>query len=313
MPRQTRKMRLLNPQKCHLLFVEQPRNGPKHDYGQQLRSAVNPKTFVSDEPPRQNAAASYWVCPQFTSLEDIAVRQGGRRRKKNQLPTNTMNITSVLSLHQARKTTACKYSSLSFGTRASVPQRYHDTVSKKTVLCTEKTSKLKDTMHSQGDRTGSPINQNKVLTETRTPSVTSRGQKTAISETAVKPYGTSECVKTPFGFTLEKLRTLRSVHMSTSKEKDTQDTSTVFALSPRGTAEIPDGVQCLSSSILSLLFSPNLPETPSTQNLSMLVKDSPERDYGLKVTWRRRKNLMKCLLERGQLLISEAMISNTWL
>ncbi|XP_036431251.1 RAD9, HUS1, RAD1-interacting nuclear orphan protein 1 [Colossoma macropomum] len=316
MPRQTRKRTLLNPQKSQLLFVEQPRNGPRHCYGQQLRSAINPMTFVS-EGPRQSIAVSSWVSPQFTSLEDTAVRRGGRGRKKNRLPANTINTASILSLPQVRRNTACKYSALTFETSTSIPQRQrqHKALCKKTASCAGETQKAQSIRLSQSysDKTVSPNNQNEVPAEgpRQTPLITTRRQITATSEATVTHFRTSEMVKTPLAFTVGKRRTAGFVHTPSSKGNYTPDTSTVFTPPHIETPEMAHSEHCRSSSVLHLLFSPSQSKTPPrTQSLGLLVKDTPERDYGLKVTWRRRKNLMKLLTERGQLLVSEAMISN---
>lgn len=42
----------------------------------------------------------------------------------------------------------------------------------------------------------------------------------------------------------------------------------------------------------------------------ILVADTPERDYGLKVTWRRRRGLMFLLKEKGHLSDSDVLIHN---
>ncbi|KAL7857981.1 hypothetical protein AOLI_G00180830 [Acnodon oligacanthus] len=311
MPRQTRKRTLLNPQKSQLLFVEQPRNGPSHDYGQQLRSAINPRSFVSEE-SRQSIAVSSWVSPQFTSLEDTAVRQGGRGKKKNRLPANTIN-TSILSLPQVSRNTACKYSALSFETSTSTPQRQIQ--HKKTATCAGETPKAQSIKHSQSDtdKTVSPNNQNEVPAEgsRQTPLITARRHITATSEATVTHFWTSEMVKTPLAFIVGKQRTAGFINTPSSKGNYTPDTSTVFTPPHVETPEMAHSEHCRSSSVLHLLFSPSQSKTPPrTQSLGLLVKETPERDYGLKVTWRRRKNLMKLLTQRGQLLVSEAMTSN---
>uniref|UniRef100_A0A3B4GLG6 RAD9-HUS1-RAD1 interacting nuclear orphan 1 n=1 Tax=Pundamilia nyererei TaxID=303518 RepID=A0A3B4GLG6_9CICH len=48
-----------------------------------------------------------------------------------------------------------------------------------------------------------------------------------------------------------------------------------------------------------LLAQPCTP--PCNESPDILVADTPERDYGMKVTWRRRKNLMVLLKQRGHL------------
>ncbi len=70
MPRNSHKKRLLDPNKSQLLFVEAPINGPKHDYGPQLRSAIHPKSFISEKQQRSGAPCSSWVCACFAWCED---------------------------------------------------------------------------------------------------------------------------------------------------------------------------------------------------------------------------------------------------
>lgn len=48
--------------------------------------------------------------------------------------------------------------------------------------------------------------------------------------------------------------------------------------------------------------------SPCNQPPDILVADTPEGDYGLKVTWRRRKDLMRRMKERGHLSDSDVLI-----
>lgn len=65
------------------------------------------------------------------------------------------------------------------------------------------------------------------------------------------------------------------------------------------TPEMPQKTMPSSKCSLSHLFLPSTP--PHCNNSEILVQDTPERDYGLKVTWRKRKELMRLLIKRGQL------------
>lgn len=58
---------------------------------------------------------------------------------------------------------------------------------------------------------------------------------------------------------------------------------------------------------LHLLF-PQSCTPPCNEPADTLVADTPERDYGLKVTWRRRRGLMLLLKERGHLSDSDVFI-----
>ncbi|CAL9682829.1 unnamed protein product [Knipowitschia caucasica] len=83
-----------------------------------------------------------------------------------------------------------------------------------------------------------------------------------------------------------------------------------------------DCVDAESASMGLNLIPPNIPEThtlrllgsppsctpSSSKILDILVPDTPETDYGVKVTWRRRRRLMDLLKEKGHLSDSETMI-----
>uniref|UniRef100_A0A3P9QFX7 Uncharacterized protein n=1 Tax=Poecilia reticulata TaxID=8081 RepID=A0A3P9QFX7_POERE len=66
-------------------------------------------------------------------------------------------------------------------------------------------------------------------------------------------------------------------------------------------------VNCSSSSPRFLLFAQPC-TSPCRGPPEALVADTPERDYGVKVTWRRRKGLMLMLKERELLSDSDALI-----
>lgn len=59
------------------------------------------------------------------------------------------------------------------------------------------------------------------------------------------------------------------------------------------------------------MLSPQPREHPSNQPPDILVADTPEMDYGLKVTWRRRRGLMVMLKEKGHLSDSDVLIHSS--
>uniref|UniRef100_A0A3B4V546 RAD9-HUS1-RAD1 interacting nuclear orphan 1 n=1 Tax=Seriola dumerili TaxID=41447 RepID=A0A3B4V546_SERDU len=72
---------------------------------------------------------------------------------------------------------------------------------------------------------------------------------------------------------------------------------------------IQEGSSCVPSPIMHLLLAePCTP--PCNQPPDILVADTPERDYGLKVTWRRRMGLMLLLKDRGHLSDSDVLIQS---
>lgn len=90
----------------------------------------------------------------------------------------------------------------------------------------------------------------------------------------------------------------------------TPGTTEVSSVSPPPDVDTPDIMQAegsyLSSPTAHFLLAH--PRTPPSNRPHILVNDTPERDYGLKVTWRRRKNLMLMLKDRGHLSESDALI-----
>lgn len=226
------------------------------------------------------------MSPQFTSLEDTAVRWAGQRKKKNhQLPTSTLNKTSLST--RVGRSTVCKYPTLLFATSNSVPLRLYRGPAK--------------------NNTGSHVG---ASPETRPSQCQSDGQiaEAHRHDTLLTPKAsTSGAQVTPehINFTAGKPRS------SFTPCTSTPETTRLLTPPNIQTTEVPHCQHSAAPSVLSLLFPPNKPGTPQrTKNL--LVRDTPESDYGLKVTWRRRKKLMRLLTERGQLPDTEAMVSNQW-
>lgn len=60
------------------------------------------------------------------------------------------------------------------------------------------------------------------------------------------------------------------------------------------------------NSLPSCILGPRTPRTPEPG--PVLVKDTPEEKYGIKVTWRRRRHLFAYLKERGKLDKSQFLV-----
>lgn len=73
---------------------------------------------------------------------------------------------------------------------------------------------------------------------------------------------------------------------------------------------IEEGSKCPSPSPLHMLLCCSC--STCNQPPDILVADTPERDYGLKVTWRRRKDLMTMMKERGHLSDSDVLIHSSY-
>ncbi|XP_045928086.1 RAD9, HUS1, RAD1-interacting nuclear orphan protein 1 isoform X2 [Micropterus dolomieu] len=92
---------------------------------------------------------------------------------------------------------------------------------------------------------------------------------------------------------------------------NTFSTTEVSSVGPPPDVDTPkvmqEGSSSPSSTPLHLLL-PQLCTPPCNQPPDILVADTPERDYGVKVTWRRRRGLMLLLKERGHLSASDTLI-----
>uniref|UniRef100_A0A672S308 RAD9, HUS1, RAD1-interacting nuclear orphan protein 1-like n=1 Tax=Sinocyclocheilus grahami TaxID=75366 RepID=A0A672S308_SINGR len=270
MPRNSHKKRLLNPNKSQLLFVEAPISGPKHKYGPQLRSAIHPKSFISEKQQPSGAPCTSWVCAC------------GRGRRNNQMATRISNKAPVLGFPQTRRANGCKYIPLSF----------------------EATTANISSSRTKNDRLVSSDGHSKQLRET--PRRTRFPRKGVERRMATRVISTSRRSEVSKNVQFHKNGTTRdSVH--------TPNTSSV---PEPPNVEMPEMPHCSSTSpsnVQHLLFPPNQAKTPPrTENSSVLVMDTPEKDYGLRVTWRRRKGLMKLLIDRGQLLPADAGVASDW-
>lgn len=103
-------------------------------------------------------------------------------------------------------------------------------------------------------------------------------------------------------------------------DKQRESTSTtpgsaeVSSFGPPPNVDTPDvtqeGSRCPSPNPLHMLLHRSC--SPRHQPPDILVADTPERDYGLKVTWRRRKDLMTVMKARGCLSDSDVLIHSSY-
>ncbi|XP_055047432.2 RAD9, HUS1, RAD1-interacting nuclear orphan protein 1 isoform X1 [Misgurnus anguillicaudatus] len=300
MPRASRKKRLLTPNKSQLFFKEAPINGPKHDCGPQLRSAIYPRTFISDKQQRGGAPCISWVSPQFSSHDIKAVSRGNGKNLST--TRNKSNTVSGLSSHHDRRRAVSKYAPLSFETNREVSQ--HLRTNRRTKTSTDVAEEVRCS-RGRNYRPVTLCNLDKGTVET--PKRT-RLRKEVKRSTAASVVGS---------------RTEVTIHPPVHKNGKrtfeafgSQTPNTSSALAPPE-VETPEMPHCFSASLPSgihLLFPPNQAKTPPhTPNTNVLVKDTPEKDYGLRVTWRRRKGLMKLLIDSGKLLLRDAEVANEWL
>ncbi|XP_076009852.1 RAD9, HUS1, RAD1-interacting nuclear orphan protein 1 [Genypterus blacodes] len=288
MPRKAKKS-----DKPPLLFLEQPSRGAKVQNEPEVRAAFNPKPFFTEAQSHSNTTLNTWVSPQFDPLVEAAspVKRGRRR-----CLDPATSIVDRSSRH-SKKTSVCKFPSLSFETKSR--ECFHPPRQTRRKAATEVSAsrprgsrQIKSTASHPSGRIASVGKRNVKQVEV--------SADAASSSRCLDPHEASSIVVT------EKRKIPESAASTPPATKfRTPDVS--FACTPPDVDTpnaLHEGNSCTSSPFLYLLMPGSPPSTPP----DILVADTPERDYGVKVTWRRRRSLMLLLKERGNLSDSEVLI-----
>lgn len=246
----------------------------------------------------------FQINPQF-DCSTAAAPQKRRGRRKWQTATSLLDRCSQLS----RKTSTCKYPSLSFhiGLKdQSEQQRPRSTstikgaVSKAKNKARESVCRSKRTASSEG-YSDTP---KRHLARVR------KRKAETISEAAASHFGSFN----KLGFqSKEEVTNACRIPAEGNSTPGTLKMTTIdlSAVCPPPDVDKPQSMgkeadPSFSFPGLFLLAQPSTP--PCSSPPDSLVADTPERDYGVKVTWRRRKGLMMMLRERGHLSESDTLI-----
>ncbi|XP_070710195.1 RAD9, HUS1, RAD1-interacting nuclear orphan protein 1 [Pempheris klunzingeri] len=282
-----------------LLFQERASCGARLQNVPEVRAALNPKEFFTEKQAHDSSASKSWVSPQFDS--SLAAAPPARRgRRKCQSATSILDSCSQLS----RKKSVCKFPSLSFQTRSR--DQSHQPKSTRAKKATESTVVSAAGNQSWGSR------QIKRTVSSAQHSDTPQRQLTSIRKRNVERLSdgaasSSRCLDKP---------ETAPVHVRERCRIPEDDASTpvsnaLSSVGPPPDVDTPkvieEGSSCPPPTSLHLLrLRPCTP--PPNQPSDILAADTPERDYGVKVTWRRRRGLMLLLKERGHLSESDALI-----
>ncbi|XP_046878702.1 RAD9, HUS1, RAD1-interacting nuclear orphan protein 1 [Hypomesus transpacificus] len=307
MPR-SRKSRKKSLLKSPLLFLEPPLDGARYYDVPQVQAALNPKSFVSEEERQSNTALTSWVSPQFDQVQISAVPP--RRGRRAKPATSMLDRSSQLS----RKSTVCKFPSLSFENKTTSQdhQQKHAPGNKKKETVVGGRGVQQTSQHVQ-----------KSPPDTETPKCPPFLRKRTTKGSSLSRYTTNGIASTSCRVLEDQINPAEHIiakqHNNPScssmnpgsENRQTPRMSNVFTPPDIETPELHQGGHSgPSTAFLDLLIHPSQPATPlHRQTLETLVGDTPERDYGVKVTWRRRQGLMKLLKERGKLSTSETLIS----
>lgn len=274
-----------------LLFLERPLNGARLQNVPDVRAALQPKEFFTETRAHSSSSLNAWVSPQFdTSLAAAPPTRRGRRKCPS--TTSILDRCSQLS----RKSSVCKFPSLSFKTRSRDPQP-KSTRSKK---ATESASGAGNQPHGSCPIKKAASSAQHVDTPKRQSASLRKKKVEGFSDGAAS---TSRCVDQA------EASSVRGQKCRIADAASTPASTEFSSIGPAPDVDTPkliqEGRRGPSSPFVHLLQTHS---PPSNEPPDILVANTPERDYGLKVSWRKRKGLMLLLKERGQLADSDVLI-----
>ncbi|XP_060932735.1 RAD9, HUS1, RAD1-interacting nuclear orphan protein 1 [Limanda limanda] len=284
-----------NTGKPPLLFLERPLNGARLQNEPDVRAALQPKEFFTETQAQSSSTLNSWVNPQFdTSL--AAAPPARRGRRKCQSATSILDRCSQLS----RKTSVCKFPSLSFQTRS----RDHQPKSTRANKATESAA-----VPDEGNLPHRSCRIKKAVSCAQHVQLPKR-QSSSIRKKKEERFSdgassSSRCVDQA------EASPIRGEKRTVPANALTPDSTELSSIGPAPDVDTPkliqEGRSCPSSPSVHLLLAQSC-SPPSNHPPDILVADTPERDYGLKVTWRKRKGLMLLLKTRGLLSDSDVLI-----
>ncbi|MED6274563.1 hypothetical protein CHARACLAT_017761 [Characodon lateralis] len=281
-----------------LQFLERPVGGTRLQNVPEVRAAVNPKEFFSETQTQPSPDLNSWVNPQF-DYSAAAAPPKRRGRRQCQTATSLLDRCSQLP----RKTSTCKYPSLSFhiGLKDQSQKQLRSASTTKSAESEVKNQAWKSVCRSKGtvSNGGYSDTPKRQLATIRKRNAETRSEGArSLDQPGIQSKEVANRCKIP----AEGASTPSSTKLIPTE---------VNSVCPPSDVDTPkmmwEEVNCYFSSPGLLLFAqPCTP--PYSGPPDTLVADTPERDYGLKVTWRRRKGLMLMLKERGHLSESDALI-----
>lgn len=242
------------------------------------------------------------VSPQFDI--SVAAAPSLRRRRKCQSATSFLDGCSQLS----RKNSVCKFPSLVFQTRSKDQSR--------PPKCTKKVAEPTVVSNAGNQPQGSC--QNKKTVSSAQHVDTPKRQLASTRKRNDRRFSggaesSSRCLDQPEPQTFQQRKCKPPAVSASTPAFSKNGTSEFSEISPAPDVDTPkviqEGSSCPPSPGVHLLLA-ELCTPPCNQPPDILVADTPERDYGLKVTWRRRRGLMLLLKDRGHLSDSDVLIKS---
>lgn len=302
--------------KAPLLFQEQPVCGAKLQNVPEVRAAVNPRDFFRETKAHNSSSLNSWVScvfifrdfividiinivmvvivvfqvsPQFDGSVTLPPVRRGRR--KCQSATSILDGCSQLT----RKSSVSKFPSLMFQTGSRVPKSTHT---------------KKATVRTDADNRPQGSGRNKKTVSSGQHCDTPKRQLAPIRKNNAKTDPAASYRNCLGQF----IQVIASIPGDAGASTPVTDELEVSSVGPPPNVDTPKATEeesiCPSTSSVHLLLAQPPCTPPSNQPPAALVMDTPERDYGVKVTWRRRKGLMLLLMDRGQLSESDVLIKS---
>ncbi len=212
------------------------------------------------------------------------------------------------------KTSVCKFPSLTFLTRSR--DQSHQPKGRRTKRSTECNGVTETGNQPQGSRQikGTVSSAQSLDTpKRRTTSMRKRNAgKNGVENFSDGAASSSRCLDQPETTSIQVTEKCRISEDGTSTPASNEfSTTDVSSVDPPPDVDTPKVIQEGRSSPSSSFHALLLPQSctpPCNQPPDILVADTPERDYGLKVTWRRRRGLMMLLKQRGHLSDSDVLV-----
>ncbi|CAL8385909.1 unnamed protein product [Gadus morhua 'NCC'] len=312
--------------KAALLFLEQSLDGSRlRNEEPEVRAALHPKSFITERPTHDNTSLALWVSPQFDQSH-LAAPPGRRGRRKGPSTTSILDQSSQLSRKPGPKTSVCKFPTLSFDRGPTPtsdingqPKQTRTKKSNKVSVAAQSSTnrqqpqqpQLKPQPQQQQQQPQQQASMVAPLPNQQTSKRRTRGTQgdapTSSSAAAERPP--PQPPGRPAGGSHQSPAPLTTTSPPRSATSETPGAVYCIVPSPSDldTPEVlPGGRGSRSARVYPLLGTPSQ-ECRQSQP-ETLVADTPEQDYGLRVTWRRRKGLMMALEKGGYLSKVDALV-----
>ncbi|KAJ1165926.1 hypothetical protein NDU88_006343 [Pleurodeles waltl] len=294
MPR--RKKSSCNPRKPQLPFLENPLHGPIHQYGSPLQKAENPR-YVPAKPLDQSTSTS-WVSPQFDHTVDLHFPGRRRRHISNStldvpVRTRKTNRTLLNASKACRRPSVCKFPPLDFKDISGIPSDPTDSLFELRPL-----GRHNEIEKCNPARGNDPV----LVTKTRPRNhLVQAAPLPSLLEIENDDGSAADTLSPPEVATPEPTPLLRRSSIQLRR----------VLLPPKHSSEGGSPTQ-FSRRAITLCCDSELDRSCGTPEgltpFPVLVQDTPEHEYGVRITWRRRREFMKYLKDRGKLKSSEILV-----